>query len=318
MTGGRRSTTLAVCRRSVTWGLTKHYGSVSALKPLDLEVAEGEVLGYLGPNGAGKTTTIRLPARAGPGRAPGGPRSSASTRRRSRPRRTGGSPTCPGEANLWPGLTGAETLHLLGRVQGRVDAALPGRADRAVQARPVEAGPRLLEGQPAEGAADRGPELAGRPADPRRADDRARPADGADLPRVRPGGARRGQAVFLSSHILSEVEALSDRVAILRAGELVEVGTLARDAPPVGAVGRRHVRLRRRRTSRRIPGRHRGRGRRQPRPLPGASAPSSRCSACSPPRACTSCSAASRRWRSCSWPTTAASRPPTADRAGAR
>ena len=44
---------------------------------------------------------------------------------------------------------------------------------------------------------------------------------------MRPGGARRGQTVFLSSHILSEVEALSDRVAILRAGELVEVGTLA-------------------------------------------------------------------------------------------
>ena len=117
--------------------------------------------------------------------------------------------------------------------------------------------------------------------------------------------AERGQTVFLSSHILSEVEALCDRVAILRAGGLVEVGTLAEmrhlsalsveatfDGTPPDLA--------------RVPGVTRGRGGGQPGPLPGASARSSRCWACSPRPACTSCSAANRRWRSCSSPTTAA------------
>src|SRR5271156_4146825 len=105
-----------------THGLTKHYGDVVALQDLDLEVATGEVVGYLGPNGAGKTTTIRLLlglARPTAGRAEifgvGCPRQTGEAHRRLA--------YVPGEASLWPSLTGFETIHLLGRVQGRVDTA---------------------------------------------------------------------------------------------------------------------------------------------------------------------------------------------------
>src|ERR1035437_9261134 len=105
-----------------TEGLSKRYGSADALIGLDLEVAQGEVVGYLGPNGAGKTTTIRLllgfiNPTEGHGEIFGldCQRQPVQTHRRLA--------FVPGEANLWPSLTGAETLQLLGRVQGRVDEA---------------------------------------------------------------------------------------------------------------------------------------------------------------------------------------------------
>ena len=105
-----------------TEGLSKRYGSADALIGLDLEVAQGEVVGYLGPNGAGKTTTIRLLlglARPTAGRAEifglDCQRQAVEAHRRLA--------YVPGEASLWPSLTGFETIHLLGRVQGRVDAA---------------------------------------------------------------------------------------------------------------------------------------------------------------------------------------------------
>ena len=105
-----------------TEGLTKRYRDVTALDGLDLEVAQGEVVGYLGPNGAGKTTTIRLllgliQPTAGRGEIFGLDcryRSVEAHRRLA---------YVAGEANLWPSLTGVETLHLLGRVQGAVDEA---------------------------------------------------------------------------------------------------------------------------------------------------------------------------------------------------
>ena len=79
-----------------TEGLTKRYGDVVALDHLDLEVAQGEVLGYLGPNGAGKTTTIRLLLGLIAPDARAAPRSSGSTASAGRSRSTGASPTCPG------------------------------------------------------------------------------------------------------------------------------------------------------------------------------------------------------------------------------
>jgi polyether ionophore transport system ATP-binding protein len=209
-----------------TAGLAKSFGATAALRPLDLEVAEGEVLGYLGPNGAGKTTTIRCllgMVRASAGRAEifgvDAQAHPAVAHRRLA--------YVPGEANLWPGLTGGETLHLLGRVQGNVDAAYQDelierfQLDRSKKTRAYSKGNRqkvLLIAA-----------LSSR-ADLLILDE---PTTGLDplmeqTFRECVGEAReRGQAVFLSSHILSEVEALSDRVAILRAGELVEVGTLA-------------------------------------------------------------------------------------------
>ena len=105
-----------------TEGLSKRYGDVDALRDLDLEIAQGEVVGYLGPNGAGKTTTIRLLlglARPTAGRAEifglDCQRRTVEAHRRLA--------YVPGESNLWPALTGSETLHLLGRVQGQVDDA---------------------------------------------------------------------------------------------------------------------------------------------------------------------------------------------------
>jgi ABC-2 type transport system ATP-binding protein len=209
-----------------TEGLSKRYGEVDALKDLDLELAQGEILGYLGPNGAGKTTTIRLLLgliQPTSGRAQifglDCRRQAVEAHRRLA--------YVPGEANLWPGLTGAETLHLLGRVQGRVDetyrdeliARFELDADKKVRA--YSKGNRqkvILIGA-----------LMCRP-DLLILDE---PTSGLD-PLMEQAfrycvheAKERGQTVFLSSHILSEVEALCDRVAILRAGRLLETGTLS-------------------------------------------------------------------------------------------
>jgi ABC-2 type transport system ATP-binding protein len=209
-----------------TEGLAKYFGDTAALRPLDLEVAEGEVLGYLGPNGAGKTTTIRCLLgliRASAGRAEifG---VDAEARPAEAHRRLA---YVPGEANLWPGLTGAETLHLLGRIQGSTDRAYRDelierfKLDPSKRVRAYSKGNRqklLLIAA-----------LSSR-ADLLILDE---PTSGLDplmeqAFRHSVGEARRrGQAGFLSSHILSEVVALSDRVAILRAGELIELGTLS-------------------------------------------------------------------------------------------
>ena len=95
-----------------TDGLSKNYGAIRALDELTLEVGRGEVLGYLGPNGAGKTTTIRLllgliTASAGSAQAFGLDVAQHQAEVHAR------LAYVPGEATLWPSLTGAETLHLL-------------------------------------------------------------------------------------------------------------------------------------------------------------------------------------------------------------
>jgi ABC-2 type transport system ATP-binding protein len=209
-----------------TYGLSKRYGTVSALKQLDLEVAEGEVLGYLGPNGAGKTTTIRLLlglARPTAGRAEIFGLDSQADAVEAHRRLA----YVPGEASLWPSLTGDETLHLLGRVQGRVDAAYRDELverfllDPSKKVRAYSKGNRQKLSLIAA--------LMTRP-DLLILDE---PTSGLDplmeqVFRQCVGEAREhGQTVFLSSHILSEVEALCDRVGILREGELTEIGTLA-------------------------------------------------------------------------------------------
>jgi ABC-2 type transport system ATP-binding protein len=207
-------------------GLTKRFGRVEALVDLHLDVAQGEVLGYLGPNGAGKTTTIRLLlglAEPSAGRAQifglDSQRDVVEAHRRLA--------YCPGEATLWPALTGEETLHLLGEVQGRVDPAYRAEliarfdVDPSKKVRAYSKGNRqklvliaALMGRPELLLLDE-------------------PTSGLDplmeqaFRRSVTEAKANGQTVFLSSHILSEVEALCDRVAILRAGRLVEIGTLA-------------------------------------------------------------------------------------------
>src|SRR5689334_14712284 len=102
--------------------LSKTFGHTAALAGLDLEVARGEVLGYLGPNGAGKTTTIRL--LLGLIRPTAGVAEMFGIDCESDPVAAHRHVAyVPGEVNLWPSLTGAETLHLLGRVHGHVDIA---------------------------------------------------------------------------------------------------------------------------------------------------------------------------------------------------
>ena len=209
-----------------TRGLTKRYRGTDALVDLDLEVSAGEVVGYLGPNGAGKTTTIRL--LLGLIRPTSGTaevfgldcrRDAVAAHRRLA--------YVGGETSLWPGLTGAETLHLLGRVHGRVDPAYRDELvdrfalDPSVKVRAYSKGNRqkvvliaalmtradlLVLDEPTAGL------------DPL--------MEQAFRHSVREA-ADRGQTVFLSSHVLSEVEALCDRVGILRQGRLVEMGTLA-------------------------------------------------------------------------------------------
>jgi ABC-2 type transport system ATP-binding protein len=209
-----------------TDGLAKSFGSTAALRPLDLEVAEGEVLGYLGPNGAGKTTTIRcllglIRATAGRAEIFG---IDAQARPAEAHRRVA---YVPGEANLWPGLTGNQTLHLLGRVQGQVDEAYRDELIERFQLDPSKRVRAYSKGNRQKVLLIAA--LSSR-ADLLILDE---PTSGLDplmeetFRECIREARQRGQAVFLSSHILSEVEALSDRVAILRAGELVEVGTLA-------------------------------------------------------------------------------------------
>ena len=205
--------------------LTKHYGSAPALVDLDLEVHRGEVFGYLGPNGSGKTTTIRLLLgliRPTAGRAEvlgGDPERDAVRIHRQ-------LAYVPGDAALWPNLTGAETLHLLGRVHGSTDVAY---RDELVERFEVDPGKRVR-------AYSKGnrQKLSLVAALMTRADLLVldEPTAGLDplMEQVFRECVReaqdRGQTVFLSSHVLAEVEALCGRVAILRAGRLVEVGSL--------------------------------------------------------------------------------------------
>jgi ABC-2 type transport system ATP-binding protein len=206
--------------------LSKDYGAVHALRDLDLEVAEGEVFGYLGPNGAGKTTTIRL--LLGLARPTGGraeifgmdcQRQTVEVHRRLA--------YVAGEANLWPSLTGMDTLHLLGRVQGRVDAAYRDELIARFDLDPKKKVRAYSKGNRQKilliAALMTRPDLLVLDEPTSGLDPLMEQAFRRSIVEAR----ERGQTVFLSSHILSEVEALCDRVGILRDGVLVEAGTLA-------------------------------------------------------------------------------------------
>jgi ABC-2 type transport system ATP-binding protein len=209
-----------------TYALTKRFNSTLALSELDLSVGQGEVVGCLGPNGAGKTTLIRLLLGL---LVPSSGRAEifGLDTRHNTVAAHRLLAYVPGEANLWPTLSVAETLRLLGRVHGSVDVSyqheLVNRFDLDVtkRVRTLSKGNRqkvLLVAA-----------LMTR-ADVLILDE---PTSGLDplmeqAFRLCVNEAReRGQSVLLSSHILSEVEALCDRIAILRAGVLVEIGTMA-------------------------------------------------------------------------------------------
>ncbi|HUK95094.1 MAG TPA: ABC transporter ATP-binding protein [Gaiellaceae bacterium] len=206
--------------------LTKRYGETLALDALDLDVQLGETYGYLGPNGAGKTTTIRLLLglhRPSSGRA----LLFGVDAWRDPVTAHGRTAYVAGEPFLWPSLTSAETFEYLSRLHGSVDAAYRDtlvqrfQLDTAKRVRALSKGNRQKV-QLVAAFASR--------ADLLILDE---PTNGLD-PLMEVAfretvleAKARGQTVFLSSHILSEVEALCDRVGILRQGRLVDQGTLS-------------------------------------------------------------------------------------------
>jgi ABC-2 type transport system ATP-binding protein len=207
-------------------GLRKSFGRTVALDGLDLEVRAGEVHAFLGPNGAGKTTTIRVLLgllRADGGRAVllgGDPwRDAVALHRRLA--------YVPGDVTLWPGLSGGEIIDLLGRLRGGLDPgrrqALTGRfaLDPAKKARAYSKGNRQKVALIAALASDAELLLLD---EPTAGLDPLMEATFRDCVQEE---RQHGRTVLLSSHILAEAEALSDRVTIIRAGQAVETGTLA-------------------------------------------------------------------------------------------
>ena len=207
-------------------GLEKSFGAVRALDGLDLEVEAGEVHGFLGPNGAGKSTTIRvllglLRSDAGSVTMLGGDpwRDAATLHRRIA--------YVPGDVNLWPNLTGGEVIDMLGRMRGGLDEKRRAELldlfelDPSKKSRTYSKGNRQKVALVA--ALATGAELF-------LLDE---PTSGLDP--IMESAFRgcvleakdRGATVLLSSHILAEVEALCDRVSIIRSGRTVQSGTLA-------------------------------------------------------------------------------------------
>jgi ABC-2 type transport system ATP-binding protein len=208
-----------------TENLTKRYGELIAVDDLTLDVRHGEVFGFLGPNGAGKSTTIRLMlglARPSAGRVLvfGVPAGDVL-------RTHGRLGYVPADVALWPQLTGAEMLHLLGRIGPGVDEAYRDDLLRRFEVDTSKRGSAYSTGNRQKIA------LVAAFATRTRLLVLDEPTSGLDPLMEREfrravGEARdRGQTVFLSSHQLAEVEAVCDRVGILRAGRLVEVSTVA-------------------------------------------------------------------------------------------
>jgi ABC-2 type transport system ATP-binding protein len=206
--------------------LTKRYGATTALDSLDLEIPAGEVYGFLGPNGAGKTTTIRL--LLGLHRATSGSAAVFGIDAWSDPvaahRRIG---YIAGEPFLWPQLTGMETLEYLARLHGGVDHKYRDLLIERFMLEPDKKVRAYSKGnrqkvQLIAAFATRSELLI-----------MDEPTNGLDpLMEVAfrttvEEAKERDQTVFLSSHILSEVEALCDRIGILRRGKMIDQGTLA-------------------------------------------------------------------------------------------
>jgi len=207
-------------------GLRKSYGKTVALDGLDLTVAEGEVHGFLGPNGSGKTTTIRillglLRADGGTARLLGGDPWSEATALHRR------LAYVPGDVTLWPSLSGGEVIDLLGRLRGRPDAKRRAMLlerfdlDPTKKARTYSKGNRQKVALISALASDVELLLLDEPTSG--LDPLMEAAFRECIEEERQGG----RTVLLSSHILSEVEALCDRVTIIRSGQTVESGALA-------------------------------------------------------------------------------------------
>lgn len=214
-----------------TRSLTKHYGHVHALDGLDLTVEQGQVHGFLGPNGAGKSTTIRI--LLGLARRTGGevtvfgddPWSRAVDLHRR-------IASVPGDVSVWPTLSGGEAVDLLARLRGAhtKEPAYQHEKTRLMDA--FQFDPRKKGRAYSKGNRQKVALIAAFavPADLYILDE---PTSGLDplmaviFQREVARAHANGATVLLSSHIMSEVEQLCDRVSIIRAGRIVESGTLA-------------------------------------------------------------------------------------------
>jgi ABC-2 type transport system ATP-binding protein len=207
-------------------GLVKTFGSFRALDELELTLATGEVHGFLGPNGAGKSTTIRvllglLRADAGDVRLLGGDpwRDAVALHRRLA--------YVPGDVNLWPNLSGGEAIDLLGRLRGGLDPRRRADLLERFELDPTKKGRAYSKGNRQKVA------LVAALASDVELLVLDEPTSGLDPLKEATFRAcieevkEAGRTVLLSSHILAEVEALCDRVTIIRAGKTVETGTLA-------------------------------------------------------------------------------------------
>jgi len=210
----------------VVSGLHKSYGSTHALDGLDLEVATGEVHGFLGPNGAGKSTTIRvllglLRGDAGDVSLLGGDpwHDAAKLHRRLA--------YVPGDVNLWPNLTGGEVIDLIGRLRGGLDPKKRDDLLRRFDLDPTKKGRTYSKGNRQKVA------LVAALASDVELLILDEPTSGLDplmeevFRQCIEEERQRDRTVLLSSHILSEVEALCDRISIIRRGKVVETGTLS-------------------------------------------------------------------------------------------
>jgi ABC-2 type transport system ATP-binding protein len=207
-------------------GLVKTFGRTRALDGMDLTVETGEVHGFLGPNGAGKSTTIRillglLRADAGTAQLLGGDPWGQAAELHKR------LAYVPGDVTLWPNLSGGEVIDLLGRLRGGLDAKRKAMLLERFELDPTKKGRTYSKGNRQKVAL-----VAALASDvellvldePTSGLDPLMEAQFRECITEEKG---EGRTVLLSSHILSEVEALCDRVSIIRNGRTVETGTLA-------------------------------------------------------------------------------------------
>ncbi|HIW46854.1 MAG TPA: ABC transporter ATP-binding protein [Candidatus Yaniella excrementigallinarum] len=209
-----------------TRGLVKTFGHTRALDGLDLNVEQGEVHGFLGPNGAGKSTTIRvllglLRADSGTVNLLGGDpwKDAVALHRRLA--------YVPGDVELWPNLTGGEAIDLFARLRGGLDQQHRDELcerfdlDPSKKARTYSKGNRQKVALISALASDVELLLLDEP------------TAGLDplMESVFQQTIREmkdaGRTVLLSSHILAQVEALADRISIVRQGRIVETGSLS-------------------------------------------------------------------------------------------
>ncbi|QCX26438.1 ABC transporter ATP-binding protein [Nocardioides jishulii] len=206
--------------------IVKTFGRVRALDGFDLRVEQGEVHGFLGPNGAGKSTAMKvllgmLRVDSGTARLLGGDPWSRAPELHRR------LAYVPGEVALWPNLTGGEVIDLLGRMRGGIDAHRRDelveqfRLDPTRRARAYSKGNRQKVALVAALAARAELYLFDEPTSG------LDPLMEAEFQRCVHDLRGAGATVLLSSHVMAEVEALADRVTIIREGRAVQSGTLA-------------------------------------------------------------------------------------------